>query len=616
MFIKEIKKRNKHYEKEFYSHRLVESYRSEKGPRHRTILNLGQLTIAKEQWKALADTIESKLSGQQSFYPIEEAIDTLADHYAQLIIKNRMSQAVTESDSSASENEQEPRYETVDLNSVENSKCRTFGAEYVGISIFQELGLHTYLKKLNFTDQQVYLAYLSVVGRLVHPASERNTAEWARQLSAIDELIGTDFSRLSHNALYRISDALLEHKEQLENYLAKKEKDLFHLEEKIILYDLTNTHFEGSAKKNSKAKRGRAKNKRTDCPLLTLGMVIDELGFPKTSRILPGNVSEPGTLKEFLNALRGEPSEREPLPGKGITVVMDAGIATDANIALLKGLGYDYIVVARNQPVKFSDLHPDQLITIKQDKQNKVEVELIDQDGERILFCKSKLKTAKEQSIKQHFQDHFEQDIKQVALGLHKKNCMKNYDKVMQKIGRLKQKYSRIAAYYQIDVKKQGKNAVELTWKQIHQERAEERFSGCYFLRTSRMDLDEQQIWSIYTMLTNLEDAFRSLKSELGLRPVRHHTEERADAHLFIGVLAYHLLNTIQTKLTKNDIHIQWWRVRQFLSSHVRITTSMTTREGKRIHIRKSTQPELFHRHIYQTLGLAPFPLKAKQYEN
>jgi len=616
MFIKEIKKRNKHYEKEFFSHRLVESYRSEKGPRHRTILNLGELTIPKEHWKALADTIEAKLSGQQSLYPIEDAIEALADHYAQLIIKNRMSQAVDESSSSDYEKKQEPRYETVDLNSIENSKCRTLGAEYVGISIFRELGLQQYLKKLNFTDQQVHLAYLSVVGRLVHPASERNTAEWARQLSAIDELLGTDFSRLSHNALYRISDVLLEHKEQLENYLAQKEKDLFHLQEKIILYDLTNTHFEGSAKKNSKAKRGRAKNKRTDCPLLTLGMVIDEQGFPKTSRILPGNVSEPGTLKEFLNALRGEPSEHNPKPGEGITVVMDAGIATDANIALLKGLGYDYIAVARNQPVKFSDLHPDQLITVKQDKHNKVEAELIDQDGERVLFCKSKLKTAKEQSIKQHFQEHFEQDIKQVASALHKKHGTKNYDKVMQRIGRLKQKYSRIAAYYQIDVKRQGKNAVELTWTQIHQQRAEERFSGCYFLRTSRMDLDEQQIWSIYTMLTNLEDAFRSLKSELGLRPVRHQKEERADAHLFIGVLAYHLLNTIQTKLTKNDIHIQWWRVRQFLSSHVRITTSMTTREGKRIHIRKSTQPELFHRHIYQALGLAPFPLKAKQYED
>jgi len=613
MFIKEIKKRNKQYDKEFISHRLVESIRTEKGPRHRTILNLGHLRIPKEQWKALADTIEAKLSGQQSLYAIDEHIEALADHFAQLIIKNRLAQAV----SLASDDEQEPpRYETVDLTSIENSKCRTLGAEHVGVSIFRELGLDAYLKKLNFSQQQIEVAQLSVVGRLVHPASELNTAAWARHLSAMDELIGTDFGHLSHNALYRISDALFKHKEKLENYLARKEKDLFHLEEKIILYDLTNTYFEGSARTNPKAEHGRSKEKRSDCPLLTLGMVIDEQGFPKTSRILPGNVSEPGTLKEFLEALRGEPSERKPKPGKGITVVMDAGIATDPNLSLLKVLGYDYIVVARNQPVKFSELHPDQLITVKQDKRNKVEVELIDRDGERILFCKSKLKTAKEQSMKQRFEEHFEQDLKLVALALHKKYGTKNYDKVMQKIGRLQQKYSRIAAYYQIDVKKHGKNAVDLTWKQIHQQRAEERFSGCYFLRTSRMDLDEKQIWSIYTMLTNLEDAFRSLKSELALRPIRHHKEHRSDAHLFIGVLAYHLLNAIQTKLRKNDIHIQWWRVRQFLSTHVRITTSLTTREGKRIHIRKSTQPELFHKHVYQALGLTPFPLKTMRYED
>lgn len=613
MFIKEIKKRNKHYTKEFISHRLVESYRSEKGPRHRTILHLGQLKLPKEQWKALADTIEAKLSGQQSLYPIDESIETLADHYAQLIIKNRLAH---EPGSAVSEEEQEPRYEEIDLHSIEASKCRTFGAEYVGISVFRELGLDAYLKKLDFNEQQVHLAQLSVVGRLVHPASELNTAAWARHLSAMDELTGTDFSHLSHNALYRISDALFENKDQLENYLARKEKDLFHLEEKIIFYDLTNTYFEGSAKANSKAKRGRSKEKRSDCPLLTLGMVIDEQGFPKTSRILPGNISEPGTLQEFLTALRGKPSAQNPTPGQGITVVMDAGIATEASLTLLKQLGYNYIVVARNKPVEFSEIDPDHLITVKQDKRNKVEVELIDRDGERILFCKSKLKTAKEQSMKQRFQEHFEQDLKLVSSALHKKYGTKKYDKVMQKIGRLQQKYSRIAPYYQIDVKKQDQNAVELNWKQIHPQRAEERFSGSYFLRTSRTDLDEKQIWSIYIMLTNLEDAFRSLKSELELRPIRHHKESRSDAHLFIGVLAYHLLNTIQTKLRKNDIHMQWWRVRQFLETHVRITTSMTTRKGKRIHIRKSTQPELFHRHIYQALGLSPFPLKAMQYED
>lgn len=613
MFIKEIKKRNKHYAKEFISHRLVESYRSEKGPRHRTILHLGRLKLAKEQWKALADTIEAKLSGQQSLYPIDETIETLADHYAQLIIKNRLAR---EPRSAVSEEEQEPRYEEIDLHSIETSKCRTLGAEYVGISVFRELGLDAYLKKLDFTEHQVHLAQLSIVGRLVHPASELHTTAWARHLSAMDELIGTDFSHLSHNALYRISDALFENKDRLENYLARKEKDLFHLEEKIIFYDLTNTYFEGSARSNAKARRGRSKEKRSDCPLLTLGMIIDEQGFPKTSRILPGNVSEPGTLQEFLTALRGEPSAQNPTPGQGITVVMDAGIATEANLTLLKQLGYNYIVVARNKPVEFSEIDPDHLITVKQDKRNKVEVELIDRDGERILFCKSKLKTAKEQSMKQRFEEHFEQDLKLVASALHKKYGTKKYDKVMQKIGRLQQKYSRIAAYYQIDVKKQGQNAVDLSWKQIHQQRAEERFSGSYFLRTSRTDLDEKQIWSIYTMLTNIEDAFRSLKSELELRPIRHHKESRSDAHLFIGVLAYHLLNTIQTKLRKNGIHIQWWRVRQFLETHVRVTTSMTTRESKRIHIRKSTQPELFHRHVYQALGLSPYPLKARQYED
>ena len=164
MFIKEIKKRNKHYAKEFISHRLVESYRSEKGPRHRTILHLGRLKLAKEQWKALADTIEAKLSGQQSLYPIDETIETLADHYAQLIIKNRLAR---EPRSAVSEEEQEPRYEEIDLHSIETSKCRTLGAEYVGISVFRELGLDAYLKKLDFTEQQVHLAQLSIVGRLV-----------------------------------------------------------------------------------------------------------------------------------------------------------------------------------------------------------------------------------------------------------------------------------------------------------------------------------------------------------------------------------------------------------------------------------------------------------------
>jgi len=296
-------------------------------------------------------------------------------------------------------------------------------------------------------------------------------------------------------------------------------------------------------------------------------------------------------------------------------VVLDAGLSSDDNLTLLKDQGYDYVVVARNQPVDFSKINQDDLITIKKDKGNKVEAQLIKQDGEHILYCKSFLKTQKEQSMKRLFQQRFEDDLKQVASALSKKGGTKKYDKVLKRVGRLQQKYAAIAQYYDIEVKHKERIATAIEYKFAKPDKAEQRFSGSYFLRTSRTDLNEKEIWSLYVMLTNVEDAFRSLKSELELRPIYHQKEQRSDAHLFIAVLAYHLLNTIQTQLRSHDIHMQWWNIREQLSSHVRITTSMTTKDGRRIHIRKSTEPEPFHRMIYDALSLSAYPLKSKRVE-
>ncbi len=609
MFIKEIKKKNPGYDKVFITHRLVESYRTEKGPRQRTILNLGRLDLPKEQWKALADQIEAELSGQKSLYPVDKHIAELAAHYAHLIVQKKLIQPRTD----ASEEPPAPEYETIDVNSLVDSRSRTLGAEYVGLASFRKLGLDALLAEKGFSQKQIDLAILSVVGRLVRPASELRTRRWAQHLTALDELLGTDFSHLSHNALYRISDLLLAHKDRIEAHLSRREKELFGLEEKIILYDLTNTYFEGQAKTNPKAKYGRSKEKRHDCPLLTLGLVLDEMGFPKRSRIFSGNVSEPGTLEEMIKELHGDSPRPDGHGRKNITVVLDAGLASEENLALLKKLGYDYLVVARNQPVEFSEIDQDHLLTIKQDKTNKVEAQLIQQDGEHILYCKSFLKTEKEQSMKRQFQKRFEDDLKQVAAALSRKGGTKKYDKVLQRIGRLQQKYAPIARYYEIEVKRQGALATAIEYKFVQPEKAEERFSGSYFLRTSRTDLDEKQIWSLYGMLTNVEDAFRSLKSELELRPIYHQKEGRCDAHLFIAVLAYHVLHTIQTQLRSQGIHMQWWNIRERLSSHVRTTTSMTTKDGRRIHIRKSTEPEPFHRLIYDALGLSYYPLKSKR---
>ena len=211
--------------------------------------------------------------------------------------------------------------------------------------------------------------------------------------------------------------------------------------------------------------------------------------------------------------------------------------------------------------------------------------------------------------------ENAEDALKQAADSLSKKGGTKKYDKVLKRIGRLQQKYASIAQYYEIDIRHKDQTATRIEWKFVKQEKAEQRFSGAYFLRTSRTDLDENAIWSIYTMLTNVEDAFRSLKSELDLRPIFHQKEDRSDAHLFITVLAYHLLNTIQTQLRQHDIHMQWWNIREHLSTHVRITTSMTTKDGRRIHIRQSSHPELFHRIIYDAVHLNYYPLGQRRTE-
>lgn len=595
----------------------MESYRTQRGPRQRTVVNLGKLDLAKERWKELADCIEAKVTGQQYLFEVDRYIEQLATHYASLLIHRRLAVMPGEKREKA-----KPEYETVDIKSLAHSQSRTIGAEYVGLSMFKRLGLDQFFQRLGISKKESDLVALSIIGKLVHPGSERRTRKWAKHLSGLDELLGTDFSQLSNNALYRILDLQLTHKEEIEHHLKMKERHLFSLKENIILYDLTNTYFEGEAKDNKKAKNGRSKEKRKDAPLVTLGMIIDEMGFPKTSKLFEGNVSEPATLIEMIEGLQGntidkrnnsEKGECSKKDKKGITVVIDAGIAKEENLTLLKREGYDYLCVARNKPVDFSEIDKTALLMIKQDRNNKVEVQMIKKGKESILYCKSYLKAKKEEAMRCSFQERFEKNLKEISASLSKKGGTKKYDKVLERIGRQKEKYSSIAHYYTIEVTQKDGIATTIEWKFTKEQKAEERFSGSYFLRTSRVDLTEEEIWSLYIMLTNVEDAFRYLKSELALRPIWHQKEVRSDAHLFNTLLAYHLLISIQTELKRDEIYMRWCHIRDLLSSHVGITTAMTNKKGKRIYIRDCSEPEPFHKRIYNALKLSYCPIKAKR---
>ena len=595
MFIRTVHKRNKSSKKLYTCQQLVESIRTDKGVRQKLILSLGILELPKEHWPRLAKRIETIIHDQQVLFEETTAIEQLARKFAQQIIQKHA--LVVDNNSE--------QFETVDVRSLQNHRVRRIGAERLGLEFFKKLHLDDGLKACGLSKRQIEIAMLLIIGRLVHPGSERHLHSWAQHISGLDELMNTDFSHLSLNSLYKVSDILFENKATIEAHLRQRENDLFSLNETIILYDLTNTYLEGIAASNSKAQFGRSKEKRKDCRLLTLGLVIDSKGFPKTSQVFAGNQSEPETLLNMIKALH----QQDPTTTVKPTIVIDAGIATDENLTALKD-DYHYIAVSRK---KFDVPDTDNYIVLKQTTNNTVEAKGIVGDDEIVLYCKSQLKREKEHSMQGRLQQNFEQQLSSIAKSIHKKGGTKRYDKVLIRLGRLKEKYKHIARFYHIHVEEKDGFAIRVSWDYLKQQ-ALERFSGAYFLRTDRTDLSEQTIWSIYVMLTQLEDAFCTLKTDLQLRPVFHQKEHRSEAHIFITLLAYHLLHSIRCYLKQKDIRLNWSKLRDRMSTHCRITNRFRTQTGDTLFIRKCSQVEDFHKMIYDALGLDQIPCKTKKY--
>lgn len=597
MFIREIAKQNKGYEQTFIYHALMESYRTEKGPRHRMILSLGKLELPRDKWKALANRIEEIISNQRSILPVDEEIEPLAQHYGSLIIDKEL-------EKEEKIPPEEADYEEVDINSLENRKCRTIGSEAVSLAMIRKLGIHKIFDELGFSNKQTKIARLLIAGRMVHPASEWQTYNWAKDISAICELLSLNLNKVSHNQFYKVSDILIKHQKEIESRLALNEKNIFSLNDTIILYDLTNTYFESDIGKSKKKRYGRSKEKRDDCPVVTIGLVLTESGFPKRSKIFEGNVAEVDTLMDMIKQLDTDESPEKK------TVIIDAGISSEDNLKKLKDSGYDYICVARNKPV--ASAPQEGFVTIRHTKENKVEAKMIKQEKEIILYCKSLKKKLKEEAMKTKFQERFETDLKAASDSLHKKKGTKNYEKVIERIGRIKQKHSRISHFYHIEIEKQSDKAVNIRWKLKSEPKVDERFSGTYYLRTSRTDLTEEEIWSLYILLTDVEDSFRSMKSELGLRPNYHQRDKRIEGHIFITVLAYHIINSIQWYLHRKDIHLRWDTIRTLLSTQNRVTTKMNKKDGGLIIIRNTSEPEPFHKKITKSLSIESKPFNKR----
>ena len=215
--------------------------------------------------------------------------------------------------------------------------------------------------------------------------------------------------------------------------------------------------------------------------------------------------------------------------------------------------------------------------------------------------------------MKALFQKRFEEGLEKIASSLTKKGGRKRYDAVMLRLGRLTERYPIIAQFYRVEVKEEKGKATGITWSIDKEKEMEARFAGSYYIRSSRTDLDEKELWSLYMMLTTVEESFRCLKSELGLRPMYHRKDKRLEGHLFISVMAYHLMAVIRRKLQAGGINHRWSTVRNRMATQMRVTASLTDQDGKRIHLRQTTDPEPFHFLIHRALGLPVRPLKPRQ---
>jgi len=586
---------------QYYTYRLVESERTEKGVRQHTLINLGTgFSLPRDKWPELASRIGEIMGGQSRLFEAPQEIEELAQNYAAQIIQAQPETKATTD---------QPDYSEVDLDSLEMFRPRSVSCEHVALEAFNSLKLGEYLKTLGFNGPQLSAAVGTIIGRICQPASELSTHYWLQNVSGLSELINYDFNKINLYKMYTISDQLLRNKDAIEKHLYLQEKNLFGFQETITLYDLTNTYFEGSGKTNKLGQRGHSKEKRTDCPLVTLALMLDSSGFPKCSKVFEGNVSEPATLEKMIKGMEINRVSPEIFEPSKATIVMDAGIASEENIEWLKKNDYPYIVVSRKRHRQFDE---DEAVVVKQDNEGTIKAQkVIDlENNEMLLYCHSTQREKKEQAINDRFTVRFEEALTYLESGLHKKGRLKKYDKVLEKIGRLKQKNSKASKLYTIDVScdEESGNAVSLSWIRKTNLETKDSLPGVYCLRTSHMELDENTLWRTYTMLTDLEAVFRSLKSELGMRPVFHKLTDRVTGHLFISVLAYHLVHSIRYRLKIAGITSSWSDLRKQLVGQNRVSISMQCKNGDVVHVRKSTRPEPRQQKIYSALGICSHP--------
>ncbi len=611
MFIKKIVKKDRKGNNAYIYYRLVHSYKVGTKNRQQTIINLGKLEgFPKDSHKLLADRIEAIISGVQSlFFNISEQVEQLAQMYADKIIKKGVFPVKKKSRGISQELSSD--YQEIDINSVEQIESRTIGGEWMIKQAFDRFGLSNIFSDIGMSATESGVAQMLLSSKLLHPGSELETQRWIEENSGVNELYNLkDYHPVTRYRLYKAATTMYKHKREIERSLYAATHNLFSSKNKIVIYDLTNMYFEGQMLGSKKAQFGRSKQKRNDRRLVGLALAIDSLGFVRYSKIYKGNVSEPQTFSLMLDDVVSQLYTKGEKP----VVVMDAGISTEENLLYVKQCNFDYVCVNRTKPKVFMTL-TDKATQLTDNTNNQIEVTKVSVEGSDDLYLhiKSAQKQLKEQSMSDKITQRFEQSMIYLKEGLHKPRRLKKIIPVHEKVGRIKKQFAKVAKLYKITYSQDSKKGVvtDINWTLQKQKQSPK---GQYFLRYSKQILTEKEIWDTYNMTRDVEATFRCLKSDLNIRPIFHQKDKYIEPHIWLGIVAYQIVNYIRIKLRENNINYNWTTIVQKMQALQCSMQSVKKSNGSMIFIKLCTKPNPSLNAIFKALDFKerPFVRKTK----
>ena len=600
MFIRKVSRKYK--DRVYINYLLVRSVHTPKGPRQKVICCLGDLSPRPaEEWLRLAHKVEDALLGQPSLWGSPEP------EVEQIVrqIRRRQTERSERAPRGGEGSRDEDRI-AVHADRVQVEHPREAGPVHVGYEFWKRLGLDEILRGLGFSERAIQLSCAMTLNRLVHPASEHAMPAWIRS-TALEDILGVDFATLCDDPLYRNLDRLDPNRAAIETALVERERSFFNLNPTVFFYDLTSTYFEGQALANPKARRGYSRDKRPDCKQVVVGLVIGREGFPLAHEIFAGNVQDRQTLGGMLDRLQA----RVGLP-PGTTVVVDRGMAYAENLQQIRDRQLHYVVAARQperdqwlddfeDPQGFEEVPREPSPLNPFQKKSTVKVKQLSRGDERFVLCTSSERVAKDRAIRQKQEGRFLADLQKLQRRIDQRRLVRELA-IGEAIGRLKERYPRVARYHTL--------SYDAAQRRLLHEPNEEKkakaqlLDGGYLLRTDRKDVTGPEAWLLYMTLTRAESAFRAMKSPLAERPIFHQLERRVETHIFLCVLAYHLLVAIETTLLNRGLHTSWATVRETLSTHQVVTIVLPTDGGKVLKIRKATTPESEHQELYRLLDI------------